>query len=278
MIHHFLNPGAEADLSYYLEEDKISKLRETQYERHYDMQEYGYHNNSIEIEQIINKIVETGDLAAFDRQVYNVPYISSGITSPLPLRQKKNLAITSVFTISRAAIRGGMSANEALMLSDNYIQNIENCTTDKQIDGLMLDAFSLYVHAVHTIRSEKAVGRNMEEIIKYVRECVNQSVTVSSIAAHFCYNPDYLSHKFKSELGFGLKSFIKRVKLEEAGQLLKYTNKSILEISNYLCFSNQSSFQNAFKCQYHITPQKYRIREQQKAGKKQTKSKSSPHG
>ncbi len=59
-------------------------------------------------------------------------------------------------------------------------------------------------------------------------------------------------------MGFGLKNFIKRVKLEEAAQQLKYTNQSVLEISGYLCFSSQSNFQNAFKCQYGCTPKQYR--------------------
>lgn len=264
MIYHFLNPGFSAEISYLLEETQIQKLRMAQYGRHYEMQEYGYHNNSIEVEQAICKIVEAGDISAYEQWIQNVPYVASGITSSLPLRQKKNIGIASITVISRAAIRGGMDAKEALLLSDQYVQDLEKSFTDQQIDGLMLDASSVYVHAVHAVRVEEPAGHSMEDVIRYVRKSLNQPMTVAGIAAHFGYNPDYLSHKFKAKLGFGLKAFIRRAKLEEAGRLLKYTDKSILEVSNYLCFPNQSSFQNAFKCQYGITPQKYRIREQEK--------------
>jgi len=49
-----------------------------------------------------------------------------------------------------------------------------------------------------------------------------------------------------------------RCKLEEAKNLLKFSTLSLAEISNYLCFSSQSYFQNVFKKKYHITPNQYR--------------------
>lgn len=39
---------------------------------------------------------------------------------------------------------------------------------------------------------------------------------------------------------------------------LTYSNKSLAEISSYLCFSSQSYFQNVFKRKYGITPKQYR--------------------
>ncbi|MEZ2716009.1 helix-turn-helix domain-containing protein [Niallia circulans] len=55
-----------------------------------------------------------------------------------------------------------------------------------------------------------------------------------------------------------LSSFITVCKLEEAKNLLLYTNKSISNISNYLCFSSQSHFQTVFKKNYGITPVSFR--------------------
>ena len=49
-----------------------------------------------------------------------------------------------------------------------------------------------------------------------------------------------------------------RCKLEEAKSLLTYSDKSLIEISNYLCFSSQSYFQNVFKKKYGMTPKQYR--------------------
>ncbi|MDE6963676.1 MAG: helix-turn-helix domain-containing protein, partial [Lachnospiraceae bacterium] len=49
-----------------------------------------------------------------------------------------------------------------------------------------------------------------------------------------------------------------RCKLEEARALLAYTDKSLSEISHYLCFSSQAYFQNVFKKKFGITPGEYR--------------------
>ena len=52
---------------------------------------------------------------------------------------------------------------------------------------------------------------------------------------------------FKGELGIRMGAYIMRCKLEEAKSLLTYSEKSLAEISSYLCFSSQSYFQNVFK-------------------------------
>ena len=99
---------------------------------------------------------------------------------------------------------------------------------------------------------------DMLEIITYVQKHMNEPLTVESIAHRFGYNRSFLSRKFKSELGFDLSAFILRCRLETSKKLLTYTNKSLSEISIYLCFSSQSHFQNAFKKQFSLTPMQYR--------------------
>ena len=78
-------------------------------------------------------------------------------------------------------------------------------------------------------------------------------------------NPRYLliAKKFKSELGFNPGAYISRCKLEEAKSLLTFTEKSLTEISNYLCYSSQAHFQTAFKKKYGMTPRQYRNKTQQ---------------
>ena len=95
-------------------------------------------------------------------------------------------------------------------------------------------------------------------IINYVRTRTDQPITVASAANHVGYSRCYISTKFKERLGFGLKEYILRTKLERSRVMLLYTTNSINEISTCLCFSSQSHFQKAFREQYGITPQYYR--------------------
>ena len=67
-----------------------------------------------------------------------------------------------------------------------------------------------------------------------------------------------LSKKFKREMGFNISSYIMRRKLEEAKSMLNYSDKTVSEISEYLCFSSQSYFQNVFKRKYGMTQKDFR--------------------
>jgi len=99
----------------------------------------------------------------------------------------------------------------------------------------------------------------IQQAIQFVHQNTNQHITVSDVAAHVGLSRSYLAHKFKETLGLDLSALIRRCKLEEAKELLRYTNKPISDISNYLCFSSQNHFHNVFKKQYGVTPQKYRF-------------------
>ena len=56
----------------------------------------------------------------------------------------------------------------------------------------------------------------------------------------------------------GIGAYITHCRLREAKALLRYTDKSLGEISSYLCFSSQSHFQNVFKKHIGRTPLEYR--------------------
>ena len=95
--------------------------------------------------------------------------------------------------------------------------------------------------------------------IQYISNHVNKNILVEDVAEYLGIDRSTLSRKFKRELGFNISSYIMRRKLEEAKSLLIYTDKSISEISEYLCFSTQSYFQNVFRSKFGTTPKKFRI-------------------
>ena len=81
---------------------------------------------------------------------------------------------------------------------------------------------------------------------------------VSDVAEYAHLSISQLERRFKSTLGFLPADFILRCKMEEAKNLLKYTNKSISEISQILAFSSQAYFTNVFKKSYGCTPKEFR--------------------
>ena len=58
----------------------------------------------------------------------------------------------------------------------------------------------------------------------------------------------------------GISQYINRQKIIEAKRFLRFTDKSLAEISGYFDFSSQSYFQKLFKEQTGMTPSEYRAR------------------
>lgn len=111
--------------------------------------------------------------------------------------------------------------------------------------------------------STKGLSENTEEgrldvCMEYIKNNLEESLSLKSIADYCGYNPTYLSRKFKKVYGINLNKFILEMRLNVAANYLENSNKTLSEISEDLNFSSQSHFQNTFKMVYRITPMAYR--------------------
>lgn len=229
-----------------------------QVENIYNNKENGSFNNSYEIEKKIISMIEAGKLDEFKSFTASSPPIHEGIIAPNAIRQVKNTSIVMLTLATRAAIRGGLAIDIAFQLSDLYIQKIEQLTTIETIYKLNYDALSDFTYRVSTSQIPITSDDVIQKAIQYVVKNTNVRLTVSDVANYLGFSRSYFTHRFKKELGFDLSSFIMRCKLEESKYLLAYTDKTISDISNYLCFSSQSHFQTTFKKKYGMTPLEYR--------------------
>ncbi|WP_315108886.1 helix-turn-helix domain-containing protein [Clostridium intestinale] len=217
-------------------------------------------NTNYEIETELYNYIESGNIKKLDMFYKNLAHSNydTGLTSSNYLRHKKNGFITGISLITRAAIRGGFPPNSAYKLSDIYLQQVEHINEASAVDSLLIQATYDYTNRVAKFNMPVDASKLFYEVSKYVNENVYKAINVTDVAKYIHFNRSYLSHRFKSEFGMTLGRYIQNCKLKESENLLKYSNKSISEISNLLCFSSQSHFQNAFKKKLGITPQTYR--------------------
>lgn len=102
------------------------------------------------------------------------------------------------------------------------------------------------------------MSREVFSCVQYISQHTNEPLRVDDVAGFINMSRSTITRRFQKELGFDISSFIKRCKLEEAKSLLTFTDKTLSEISSYLCFSSQSHFQTSFKKKYGVTPLQYR--------------------
>jgi len=93
---------------------------------------------------------------------------------------------------------------------------------------------------------------------EYIFNHLYEGLTLETIANHVNLSPAYLSKKFKDETGGTLKDFIQQQRIEEAKELIIYSNLSTSEICSLLNFYDQSYFVKVFKKYTLQTPNQFR--------------------
>ena len=217
-------------------------------------------HNTFALEQTVLTIVSKGDTAALQEWVKSAPAVRGGIIAAEQLRQMKNTFIVSATLTSRAAIRGGMDVEDAFSLSDAYIQKCELLNSPDQIMNLQYHMILEYTQKVERIRLGKRPGKLAIDVANYIQHHLSEPITAENIAKELYLSRPYLSRKFIEETGESLTDFILKEKTEEAKRLLRYSDKSLTAISNYLGFSSQSHFSRVFKKYTGHTPGEYRER------------------
>lgn len=224
----------------------------------YEAKETENFHNTYHFEQKVFHYVEKGNVEELKAFLENSHNIHSGIIGETPLRLAKNALIVNTSLIARHSIYGGLDIETAYQLNDLYIMEAEKATSEKAIINLTYEAMLDFAKRVAENQIPSGMSPDVFRCIQFIATHTNQSISVTDVAKAIGKSTSLISKKFKKELGFNLCDFIMRRKLEEGKSLLLYSDKSINEISEYLCFSSQSYFQTVFKKQYGMTPLTYR--------------------
>ncbi|NLD26011.1 MAG: helix-turn-helix domain-containing protein [Acholeplasmataceae bacterium] len=215
-------------------------------------------HNTFAIEQTIMNIVRKGDTGLLKDWITSAPAVRGGILAADQLRHIKNTFIVTTTLASRSAIRGGMDVDDALSLSDSYIQKVELMNSVDRITNLQFHMVLDYTERVEKLRLGKTPSKLILEVTNYIQHHLSERISTEEMANSLFLSRSRLAVKFKQESGMTLTDFILREKTEEAKRLLRYTDKTAVAISSYLGFSSQSHFSRVFKKYTGKSPNEYR--------------------
>lgn len=183
-----------------------------------------------------------------------------GILSRNALTNLKYHFVVTVAMITRHCVEAGMELEQAYRLSDFYILKMDSMTTTEDIaalhDSMVLD----FTGKMLLIKKQSIISKSITMCIEYVYNHIHDRITIEDLAAYTDLSPSYLSRLFKKELGISVSDYIREKKIDKAQNLLKYSDFTPIEIANYLSFSSQSHFIQAFEKMVGMTPKKYRDR------------------
>lgn len=185
---------------------------------------------------------------------------NTGVVSNDPLRNTKYLFVASVTLATRFCIEGGMEAETAYNLSDLYIQQADKCTSILEVQELQTEMIIDFTKRMAVEKNKVIFSKPILLCIDYIYYNLHTSITVKDLAKNVDMTPTYLSYLFKKETGISISVYIKNKRVEAAKNMLKYSNYTYIDISNYLSFSSHSHFIKIFKQHTGYTPKEYRKR------------------
>lgn len=148
-----------------------------------------------------------------------------------------------------------------LLLNEFYMDdNHKNIMINLYLAQILISLFRIYkgntnyMDKISTSTSNYAVYN----ALRYIDREYIYITSVKNVAKELSYSEYYLSHIFSEKVGMSIKEYVVKKKLNTAAQMLKTTNLTIGEISDYLNFSTQHTFRQAFKKVYSMSPNEYR--------------------
>lgn len=211
-------------------------------------------------EMIFYDIVASGDTKSLER-LYNHPTALKLKGSPLstdPVVSQRYHSIITAALLSRFCIQAGLDVTVSYTISDIFIRKIDACNSVDEIVALHRQMAEYYCQKMKSEKQKIGISKHIVASIEYIREHIQENLSIESIADALELNPSYLSKLFKQEMNISISQYIRDEKIKIATKMLRYLNESSLDIANYLGFSSQSHFIQVFKKQTGLTPEEYR--------------------
>lgn len=187
-----------------------------------------------------------------------------GILSDNQINHMRNTAIAVVTLATREAIKGGVAPAAAYRLSDLYINKIDRCTQAEEVVAYQRKIIFEFSEKVMECRMRKSASSYTDRCKDYIHKNYHHKIYLEDMAESIGVSKGYLSRRFREDEEISIQEYIQKFRVERAENLLKYSEASLLEISDYVHFHSQSHFGSVFKKYTGMTPRQYREKNKQK--------------
>ena len=190
--------------------------------------------------------------------------ISENVCSLVLSLDPKGYAITGTWlmvTMERIqALYTATTQAECAILYSYPIDNLDQLSGKYQIAARYLEAerFDAYVKVISDVKKESPLV-TIHFVKRYVKEHLNQDLSLSQISVVTGYNPTYLSRLFKEQTGETLNRYISRKRMEYIAQLMRDPRISMQQIMDAAGFATRSYFNQFVKKETGLTPKQYRM-------------------
>lgn len=156
--------------------------------------------------------------------------------------------------------------NEIIILMNRILKERDSSEPGSEFLNylLVLELFVLLSRALkmeweNSIKSKSPKLRELINIsINFIHNNFERDISLGNIAKFVFLSPSYFTRAFKEETGMSPISYLLKIRIERAKELLADTGLKISDIALSVGFSNQQRFNEMFKKYARVTPLQYR--------------------
>ncbi|HNX27739.1 MAG TPA: AraC family transcriptional regulator, partial [Phycisphaerae bacterium] len=108
--------------------------------------------------------------------------------------------------------------------------------------------------------SQKHVADDIERGMNYMEEHYGEDITRGQAADEAGMSESHFARLLKEKTGLSFTDFLNQVRLDRAAELLRKTDRGLMQIALDTGFSDQSYFTRVFRKIMKLTPGQYRTK------------------
>jgi iron complex transport system substrate-binding protein len=162
----------------------------------------------------------------------------------------------------------GIEPDNTLQLHE-LVRNIHDCWNGQdqlgkiQVKGYFFQLIQLVLNQQIRMQNEGEQLSLTDQVLRHITTHFRESISLDSLAQSLNYSPQYLSRKFKEQIGATPTEYLIRLRIGEARALLSATEASLQEIATYVGYPDPFYFNRMFKKEMGITPGQYRLKQRE---------------
>ena len=169
----------------------------------------------------------------------------------------KSFVLELVVTMSRSAVEAGADPAELLGANYSSFTDLAKIDTEEELCAWLVSMLERMMDAIksnHQYPSSVLLGA----ALKYMNDNLQDSLTRDVVANVACLSPSHFSRIVKQTFGHSFTDLLAKMRVERAQEMLRITEKSLIQIYLECGFSDQSYFTKVFQKHTGRTPGEFR--------------------
>lgn len=150
-----------------------------------------------------------------------------------------------------------------LDLKDGIAENIEKLSTSTKTFGEIFNDISSIYQSICSYVDNQKRSHNINlknRMIEFINKAYQDaSLSLSTVASKFALTESYISQFFKEQTGENFSSYLEKIRMQHACELLTESDLPINEIAQRVGYYSDQVFRRAFKRFHGVTPNEFRV-------------------